>query len=95
MENTKITTILVGVSEKSGEYEGTPYHNINIHYTEPFANDKDIGLSCNVAKIKFATAVDTFGGKLPTKEEFEKAIGKPVDFGYNKFGQVVYCRIGK
>lgn len=95
MENVKITTILVGVSEKSGEYEGNPYHNIVIHYTEPFPNEKDIGVSCNVAKIKYANAIDVFGGVLPSADDFKKAIGKPVDFVYNKFGQVVYCRIGK
>lgn len=81
---------VVGVSEKTGNYQGYDYHNVNIHCLVD--SDDCYGQSAVQVKIKFGNVSSVFG-KPMSADDWQKLVGKDCNFYYNRFGQVESCQI--
>lgn len=79
---------VVGIQEKSGEYKGSPYHNVMIQTVDDGANYKDcLGEYTDKVKVKFAKVASVFGHSMsPT--DWQELIGKRIRVFYDAFGNV-------
>lgn len=76
---------VVGITEKSGEYQGREYHNIMIHCTKE--SDDSYGLITEVVKVKFGNVREVFG-KPMSAADWQNLVGKTVFVNYNRYGTV-------
>ncbi|MCL2004085.1 MAG: hypothetical protein FWG72_08805 [Oscillospiraceae bacterium] len=83
---------IIGIEEKEGVYEGTAYHNIHFHGTEPFSNDKSAGLKTKEIKVKHKILSENFGKALTTKEILT-FVGKEVAFYYDEYKNVNFVQV--
>jgi len=78
---------IIGVTDLSGNYQGNDYHNIVVHCTEPFNNEKSTGLRTESFKIKYSIITEIFGKPL-TSKELAAFVGQEANFYYDKFNHV-------
>lgn len=78
---------IIGIEEKTGEFNDKPYHNVYFHCAEEFANEKGKGLNVSIAKVKYDILTDIFEKALTTTEIFS-LVGNDVEFYYDRFRRV-------
>lgn len=80
---------IVGVEERIGVFEKTPYHNVKFHCAEEFKNDdKSKGLKVSVVKIGYKALTKIFGKELTTSE-IKSFVGGYIEaVHYNGYGNV-------
>lgn len=78
---------IIGIEDKIGEYEGSPYHNVNIHTAIEFNNDISKGFNTKKVKVKYDVLTNSFK-KAFTTAEILNLVGKDVDFSYDEFKNV-------
>jgi hypothetical protein len=86
---------VIGIAERQGVYEGSPYHNVNFHCTIPFSDDsgKSSGLQVKHVKVKYDILCETQGGKRLAEKDLFAFIGKDVTFFYNEYKNVIFVQI--
>ena len=83
---------VVGITEKSGEYQGREYHNIMIHCTNE--SDDAYGLITEVVKVKFGNVREVFG-KAMSSADWQNLVDKTVFVNYNRYGTVQSVQIAE
>ena len=90
---------IVGVQERKGVYEGSPYHNVLFHCTEPFEEDdnssaevKVTGVRVKVFKVKVKN-LDSCFEKPTTIEQTLKLLGSQASFHHDDFQNVNLIRV--
>ena len=78
---------IIGVEEKSGNFQGNDYHNIVFHCTEPFKSEKGTGLRTESIKVKYVIISENLGKPL-TAKEIAAFAGQDANFYYDKFNNV-------
>ncbi len=78
---------IVGITERIGEFENKPYHNVNFHCAEEFNDEKSKGLKVSIVKVRYDILTKTFDKELTTSE-IKSLVGKDVDFLYDKYQNV-------
>lgn len=81
---------VVGISEKSGEFQGREYHNIMIHCTKE--SDVAYGVITEVVKVKFGNVHEVFG-KAMSSADWQNLVGKTLLVNYNRYGTVQSVQI--
>lgn len=76
---------VIGITEKSGDYQGREYHNIMIHCTKE--SDDSYGLITEVVKVKFSNVREVFG-KAMSASDWQNLVDKTVFVNYNRYGVV-------
>lgn len=74
---------VVGVSERSGNYQGFDYHNVYIHVNRE--DNNAFGVIAEQIKIKFAQVPNVFG-KAMSAADWQALVGKDISVSYNRFG---------
>lgn len=84
---------ILGVSEKSGVYEGRDYHNLYLHTAEPFGSPEyGYGQRVEFHKVKFSNASSLVEA---SKGTLSNLIGRYVELNYNKYGNLTNVVIVK
>ena len=86
-----MSEIIVGVSQREGEYQGVVYNNIIFHCTKPFEQGKGFGVQVKTYKVKRRVFAEIFGDL--TDKELAELIGQGVEFFFNEYQQVKYIEI--
>lgn len=81
---------VVGIQEKSGNYQGSDYHNYLLHCLKD--DDNALGQVSEIIKIKFANVKEVFG-KPMSLDDFNGLIGQEIRCYYNRFGQATEIRV--
>lgn len=76
---------VIGIAERSGEFNGKAWHNINIHCT--YNDDNAIGELTKIVKVKAAISDEVFSTKVDTNF-LRSLIGKNIRVYYNQYGNV-------
>lgn len=87
-----MSTKVVGVSERKGNYQGVDYHNVYLHITRDAENG--FGLIAEQIKIKFANVPNVFG-KAMSAADWQNLLGHEISCAYNRFGNVEAVRVIK
>ncbi len=74
---------IYGVKEAKGTYEGTAYHNVNLHCLDDDENAN--GKVCCVVKIKHAKLADVFGDNSMNLAKLVTLIGKDISVYYDQY----------
>lgn len=82
---------VIGIKEAAGDFQGTAYHNVNLHCTAPALDNGSFGQLCEIVKIKFDSAGSIFG-KIMGSDDWKNLIGKNIDVCYDKYGRVNFVR---
>lgn len=83
---------VVGITEKSGEYQGIEYHNIMIHCIKE--SDDAYGHITEVVKVKFGNVREVFG-KAMSAADWQNLVDKTVFVNYNRYGTVQSVQIAE
>jgi len=78
---------IIGIEEKIGEFEHTPYHNVYFHTAIEFNGEKNKGYCTKVYKAKYDVLEKSFG-KAFTTAEILNLVGKEVDLFYDEYKNV-------
>ena len=81
---------VVGIQEKSGEYNGTKYHNYLIHCLKD--DDSALGQISEVLKVKVPKVKEIFG-KSMDYDDLNDLIGEEIRCYYDKFGSPSEIRV--
>lgn len=81
---------VVGVQEKSGEYQGQKYHNYLTHCLKE--DDNALGVISEIVKLKYAKVSEVFGHPM-NPEDWQSLISKDIRCYFDKFGQTEEIRI--
>lgn len=82
-EDKQMYTV-IGVCQKKGEYEGTPYNNVNFQCVQEFAEGKGIGQCAEVIKVASVHCID----EVKQVGSLGGCIGLNIRPYYNRFGKV-------
>lgn len=91
-EVTDMSVTIVGLIQKAGVYEGTPYDNVTFQCTEPYAQGKGLGVQVKTYKVKREVMTEIFGKSLSDKE-LATFIGQAAEFFFNEYGAVKLVEI--
>lgn len=87
-----MSVTIVGLVQKAGVYEGTPYDNVTFQCTEPYEQGKGIGVQCKTYKVKRKVLADIFGKDF-TDKELAGFIGQNAEFFFNEHQAVKHIEI--
>ena len=79
---------IIGADIKSGEYQGVKYCNVMIYATYPVTSGNGVGEASQQEKVKYDKFCEIRGISQVSEKDLSVLMGKDVEFGYNKFGQV-------
>lgn len=82
--------VVVGIQEKSGNYNGNDYHNYLLHCLKD--DDNALGQISEVLKVKVSKTKEVFG-KTMELEDLDDLIGTEIRAYYDRYGQVSEIRI--
>ena len=78
---------IVGISQKAGVYEGTPFDNVTFHCTELYEQGKGIGSKVKSFKVKRKVLTEIFGKEL-TEKELAALVGQTAEFYFDEYQSV-------
>lgn len=81
---------VIGIQERSGEYQGNKYHNVMIHCTKE--SDDSYGEITEVIKVKFSNVREVFG-KAMSSADWQNLISKNIFVNYDRYGVVQFVQI--
>lgn len=87
-----MSVTIVGLVQKAGVYEGTPYDNVTFQCTEPYEQGKGIGVQVKTYKVKRKVLAEIFGRQL-TDKELAAFIGQSAEFFFNEHQTVKHIEI--
>lgn len=83
---------IIGIAQKAGVYEGTPYDNITFQCTEPYEQGKGIGLKVKSFKVKRKVMTEIFGKEL-TEKELAALVGQTAEFYFDEYQTVKFFEV--
>lgn len=83
---------IVGIAQKAGVYEGTPYDNILFQCTEPFEQGKGFGVQVKTHKAKRKVVAEIFGKEL-TDKELAALIGQTAEFYFDEYQHLKFIQL--
>ena len=81
---------VIGVTEKSGEFNGSPYHNVMINCVR--GDENCIGQLSEVIKVKFALVKEIFGRPY-SAADWQTLVGKEIRAFFNRYGNCEEIRV--
>jgi len=79
---------IIGAEIKSGEYQGRNYCNVMVFGTYPITSGKGVGDSVESVKVKYDMFCQIRGISQVDESDLKALVGKNIEFGYTKYGQV-------
>lgn len=83
---------VIGIQERSGEYQGNKYHNVMIHCTKE--SDDSYGEITEVIKVKFANVREVFG-KAMSAADWQNLLHNTIYVNYDRYGIVQSVQIAE
>jgi len=81
---------VVGVQQRSGEYQGNKYDNFLIHCLKE--DDDCLGEISEIVKVKASKVKEIFGRQMQP-EDWQNLIGKEIRQYCDKYGQTIEVRV--
>jgi hypothetical protein len=78
--------------ESQGEFKNKPYHNVNLHCTQPFEADRGTGLKVEAFKVRVKILAEAFEKPI-TIQEIMGMVGSQVTFYFDKYNNVILVRV--
>lgn len=88
---------IVGIAEKNGTYQGSPWHNMYLYCTFPTTSNNVLGVEGVKFKIKWNDVPQAFGlGSTVYKiSDFVNLVGKSAFIYFDRYGTATEVRVIK